>query len=150
MAMPHALLVTVGSAVLFPSTRPGRIVAIRCDWSAISSPGHQSSSIKEEETMPLELPLSNFASWNKFSANYYYPKQNDGNNHIHVACEKIDENKNLATIKSVSIKVGGQSTNLRPMSAVQGFKFDPNAATFPAEPVKADYLSALRNAGLVN
>jgi len=100
--------------------------------------------------MPLELPLSKFSSWKKYSANYYYPKQNDGNNHIHVACVKIDENKRLATIRSVSIKVRGRNTNLRPMTATQGFKFDPKAATFPAEPVKADYLSALRKAGLIN
>jgi hypothetical protein len=106
-------------------------------------------SIKEEETMPLELPLSKFSSWKKYSANYYYPKQNDGNNHIHVACVKIDENKRLATIRSVSIKVSGKNTNLQQMDANQGFKFNPGMAKFPAEPVKTDYLSALRKAGLI-
>ena len=49
--------------------------------------------------MSLELPTANFANWRKFSANYYYPKSSDDNDHIHVACEKIDSNKNIALSK---------------------------------------------------
>jgi hypothetical protein len=99
--------------------------------------------------MPLELPTANFANWKKFSANYYYPKTSDDNNHIYVACEKIDSNKNIATIKSVSIKIDGTSTNLRVGNATNKFKFDPNAAKFPADPTGTDYKTALRNAGVI-
>jgi hypothetical protein len=99
--------------------------------------------------MPLELPISNFKNWKKQSANYYYPKNADGDNHIHVACTAIDANKGIATIKSVSIKVAGKSTNLRPKSAISGFKFDPAAATFPADPTGAEYKKALQNAGVI-
>ena len=99
--------------------------------------------------MPLELPTANFANWKKYSANYYFPQDNDGDNHIHVACSSIDANKEIATIASVSIKIAGKNTNLRPMSAVKGFKFDPAAATFPPDPLKGQYLTALRAAGLI-
>ncbi len=99
--------------------------------------------------MSLELPTANFANWRKFSANYYYPKSSDDNNHTHVACEKIDSNKNIATIKSVSIKINGTNTNLRVGNATNGFKFDPKTATFPADPTGADYKLALRNAGVI-
>jgi hypothetical protein len=98
--------------------------------------------------MALEIPISNFKNWKKQSANYYYPKNADGDNHIHIACTAIDENKQIATIKSVSIKIAGKSTNLRPKSAIAGFKFDPAAATFPADPTGAEYKEALRKAGI--
>jgi hypothetical protein len=99
--------------------------------------------------MSLELPTANFANWKKYSANYYYPQTCDDNNHIHVACEKIDSNKNIATISSVSIKISGKSTNLRVGNATNGFKFHPEAATFPADPTGAQYKQALRNAGVI-
>jgi hypothetical protein len=99
--------------------------------------------------MPLVLSTSNFANWTKFSSNYYYPKNNDSNNHIHVACTEISEKTGKATIKSVSIKINGKSTNLRPMSAAKGFKFDPKEATFPTDPVETEYKNALRDAGLI-
>jgi hypothetical protein len=104
---------------------------------------------QRKKNMPLELPTSKFNNWKKQSANYYYPKNADGDNHIHVACEKIDENKQTATIKSVSIKIAGKSTNLRPKTAVHGFKFDPAGATFPADPTGAEYKQALQNAGVI-
>ena len=97
--------------------------------------------------MSLELPTANFTNWRKSSANYYYPSTSDSDNHVHVACEKIDFNKNIATIKSVSIKINGTSTNLRVGNAATGFKFDPKPATFPADPSGADYKQALRTAG---
>ena len=98
--------------------------------------------------MPLELPTANFANWKKSSASYY-SKASDDNNHIHVACEKIDSNKNIATIKSVSIKINGANTNLRVGNATNGFKFDPKTATFPPDPTGTDYKQALRNAGVI-
>jgi hypothetical protein len=99
--------------------------------------------------MPLELPTSNFTNWKKQSSNYYYPKDDGGDNHIHVSCEKIDANKNIATIKSVSIKIAGKSTNLRPTTALKKFKFEANSATkFPDDPLGATYKSALKAAGL--
>jgi hypothetical protein len=81
--------------------------------------------------MPLELPISNFKNWKKQSANYYYPKNADGDNHIHVACTAIDANKGIATIKSVSIKVAGKSTNLRPKSTISGVQIRPGSSDFP-------------------
>ena len=99
--------------------------------------------------MSLELPTANFTNWRKSSANYYYPSTSDSDNHVHVACEKIDSNKNIATIKSVSIKTNGTSTNLRVGNAATGFKFDPKPATFPADPSGADYKQAFRNAGVI-
>jgi hypothetical protein len=99
--------------------------------------------------MALELPTANFGNWKKMSANYYYPQDADGDNHVHVACAKIDANREIATIKSVSIKIDGESTNLRQMSAVKAFKFDPAAATFPPDPAGASYRSALKAAGLI-
>ena len=81
--------------------------------------------------MSLELPTANFANWRKSSANYYYPQTSDSDNHVHVACEKIDFNKNIATIKSVSIKINGTSTNLRVGNALSGFKFDPKRGDVP-------------------
>ena len=42
-----------------------------------------------------------------------------------------------------------RSTNLRVGNATNGFKFDPKAATFPADATGAEYKQALRNAGVI-
>ena len=98
--------------------------------------------------MPLIVKTTNFNGWRKYSANYYYPDNNDSDNHIHVGVS-INESKGEAEIKFISIKINGVSKNLRPMSAIRKFKFDPKDVPLPADPEGARYLTALRDAGLI-
>jgi hypothetical protein len=104
------------------------------------------SHSKEAKIMPLVLPTANFANWQKYMNNYFYPP-NNSDDHIHVVAS-INPHLQQATITSVSIKIGGENTNLRVGTALNGFKFHENTATFPAGELGEHYKEVLRATGL--
>jgi hypothetical protein len=100
--------------------------------------------------MPLEIPPTNLKSWTKFASSYYYypSASKDDNNHIHVGVENASADP--LTIKFVSVKVNGTSTNLAIGNPLNKFKFKPDAATWPDNAdTKKRYTDALRTAGLI-
>lgn len=101
--------------------------------------------------MPLTVPQSKLKGWKKFSNNFYlYPTDDkeDGDNHVHLLVENATANP--MTVKSISVKIGGKSTNLRVGSALNGFKFKTDGATWPPDPANTRYRTALSSAGLID
>lgn len=96
--------------------------------------------------MSLTLPVTNFSTWKKGSAQYFYPQNCGDNDHIHVRgsirSEKI-------TVETVSIKINGRNTPMKAVSNGTESKFDPSTATFPADPLGNEYKQALQKAGLI-
>jgi hypothetical protein len=99
--------------------------------------------------MPLQIPASNLSTWTKLASYYYYypASGKDSDNHLHVGVENASADP--LTIKFVSVKVGGSSTNLGPGNAITEWKFKTSGATWPDEPTKTRYMNALRAAGLI-
>ena len=100
--------------------------------------------------MPLQIPSSNLSSWTKYSSSFYcYPSAaKDDNNHVHVGVENASADP--LTIKFVSVKIDGASTNLGIGNALNKFKFKPDLARWPDNAdTKKRYTDALRTAGLI-
>jgi hypothetical protein len=99
----------------------------------------------------LTLPLANFpaAVWERGQASFYCKLWGgDDDTHIHVAGSINDNNETIGVI-SVSIKYLGNNENLRPPIRNIFLLFGELPEEHPPEPLRAFYITALRNAGLI-
>jgi hypothetical protein len=76
------------------------------------------------------------------------PPTKDDDNHVHV--HAVNGALPVLEVTGVAVKTNGRPSPVSPSSALTGFKFQPNIATWPADQqLKARYVNALKAAGLI-